>query len=951
MRKILTPFVAALLLLLTLSPQAKATDYAYIKITGTSANFARFTPSLVGSWNDAEVSALNMECSQDGSTWKKMVKVGTTNATTGKTTVKYLSKSPSTYSEYGGIFKSGYTPSAYYIRMAPTAEILAKMGPTKYVQIGINPQTYTSTITVEGNIMSMVYGSSCAGKTTIPSEYCFYRLFTIATASGTNSSGGMQHINSVDFSGLELPATTLAKACYADMFTEMNGCLKKGPTELPAPELADSCYAGMFSGCRPYTGVYQTRNDFTTAPVIKALSLQNCSGDIASACKNMFYGCTALTTVTAHFLAWGTTNSPTENWLPNNSITFNCPSSLDETKNSSHMGTNGTKNASIAPVAYAFNVAQNEGTWDGTCNGNKYYTSAAPSVPDPDEDSFLGWFDDETGGNEIDPSELAAPTSGITTYYAHFGAANPTYTLAWSSSGSTPTGGTAEGSYAAETSLTAPTTSKTGYTFSKWRDETNGVDFNGTMPGNDVTYTAQWTANTYYVSFDPDEGSGTMTNQTFTYGVAQNLKTNTFTGPAVTVTYDYNDATGGDSPASETVNASFANWMDGETPYDDGEEVSNLTTTNGATVELTAIWDFDQAVTLPSPTKTGYTFVQWEYGEAPIILIAGEAGGEFTPDEDVTLTAHWNAITYNLTYEGLNGASNSNPATYTVETATINLANPGTRDGYTFTGWTCGGNPITQITLGSTGDKTITANWEEVVTAFDLEDNHEAGDDYYDDYAALVTAGNAIDITYKRSFKAGRWATFSLPFGYSFQTHSEDNPFKDQVFELTSVDYADGRMVINCVKNSTGIVANKPYILIPTSDIDNPTFEGVTPKAIAAGSKTVNNTKDNVYTVEFISTAYKQVMPTGKRTIYISGNRLYYANVDTDIPAFRGYFNLKGGDDVLHIQPRLVIAAPDGETIEQAEEAVAETRKYMENGILVIERNGVKYDAQGHVIK
>ena len=236
------------------------------------------------------------------------------------------------------------------------------------------------------------------------------------------------------------------------------------------------------------------------------------------------------------------------------------------------------------------------------------------------------------------------------------------------------------------------------------------------------------------------------------------------------------------------------------------------------------------------------------------------------------------------------------------------------------------------------------------MTAFDLEDNHEAGDDYYDDYAALVTAGNAIDITYKRSFKAGRWATFSLPFGYSFQNQSH-NTFRDQVFELTSVDYADGRMVINCVKNSTGIVANTPYIFIPTSDIDNPTFEGVTPKAIAAGSKTVNNTKDNVYTVEFISTAYKQVMPTGKRTIYISGNRLYYANVDTDIPAFRGYFNLKGGDDVLHIQPRLVIAAPDGETIEQAEEAVAETRKYIENGILVIERNGVKYDAQGHVIK
>ncbi len=336
----------------------------------------------------------------------------------------------------------------------------------------------------------------------------------------------------------------------------------------------------------------------------------------------------------------------------------------------------------------------------------------------------------------------------------------------------------------------------------------------------------------------------------------------------------------------------------------------------------------------------------------------------YAADKAQTYTATYSSTVnqYTVTWKSENGEStletdaDQNYGTTTAFNGTTPTKAADAEYTYTFDGWATEANGDLAYANGSTptvsGDATYFAHFNatEIVTAFDLEDNHEAGDDYYDDYAALVTAGNAIDITYKRSFKAGRWATFSLPFGYSFQNQSH-NTFRDQVFELTSVDYADGRMVINCVKNSTGIVANTPYIFIPTSDIDNPTFEGVTPKAIAAGSKTVNNTKDNVYTVEFISTAYKQVMPTGKRTIYISGNRLYYANVDTDIPAFRGYFNLKGGDDVLHIQPRLVIAAPDGETIEQAEEAVAETRKYIENGILVIERNGVKYDAQGHVIK
>ena len=548
------------------------------------------------------------------------------------------------------------------------------------------------------------------------------------------------------------------------------------------------------------------------------------------------------------------------------------------------------------------------------------------------------------------------------TYTATFTSA-PTYTLAWSSNGSTPTGGTAAGSYIAGTTITAPTTSKDGYTVSKWRDETNGVDFNGTMPGNNVTYTAQWTANTYYVSFAANGGSGTMTDQTFTYGTAQNLKANTFTGPAVTVTYDYNDATGGDSPASETVNGTFYMWMDdsGENFFEDKENVTNLTTTNDATVELTAIWDYNQTVTLPSPTKTGYTLVQWEYGEAPFIVIAGEAGDEFTPDENVTLTAHWNAITYNLTYEGLNGATNSNPASYTVESE-FDFAAPGTREGWTFTGWTCGGEAITSIAPGTTGDKTITANWAKVLETFDLEDDHAEGDAYYTTFSSKVTAGERLNIRYVRNFTAGVWATFSLPFGYSFNKEG-NNTFKGQVYYLISAEYtkADGYLTLNCMPNTTGIVANKPYVLIPDNDISNPVFNNVALKSIGDGTYSVSNMAGAGEDISFINTQVRGYLPRDKRVIYFSGtsaNKLYYSNEskDTKIRAFRGYFYLDIDTDDIHYLPQRVrLVMPNGETIEQTMDEVegtaAETRKYMENGILVIERNGVKYDAQGHVIK
>jgi uncharacterized repeat protein (TIGR02543 family) len=59
-----------------------------------------------------------------------------------------------------------------------------------------------------------------------------------------------------------------------------------------------------------------------------------------------------------------------------------------------------------------------------------------------------------------------------------------------------------------------------------------------------------------------------MNNQDFTYGVAQNLTANTFT----------------------KTGHIFSGWTDGTTGYTDGQEVSNLTTTNGDTVTLTAQW-------------------------------------------------------------------------------------------------------------------------------------------------------------------------------------------------------------------------------------------------------------------------------------------------------------------------------------------------------------------------
>lgn len=135
----------------------------------------------------------------------------------------------------------------------------------------------------------------------------------------------------------------------------------------------------------------------------------------------------------------------------------------------------------------------------------------------------------------------------------------------------------------------------------------------------------------------------------------------------------------------------------------------------GSAVANQYVVDGDKATEPTDPTKNGYTFSKWLNGTE-----------EYDFDASVTshlsLDATWTANEYTITYN-LDGGNleegTTNPLTYTIETDTFTLNNP-VKEGYTFQGWT-GSNGDTaetevSIETGSYGDKTFTANWQEVVT-------------------------------------------------------------------------------------------------------------------------------------------------------------------------------------------------------------------------------------------
>ena len=144
--------------------------------------------------------------------------------------------------------------------------------------------------TVEGNVMSLLFGDDFKGQTSLENK-AFFKLFyknknitsaenlslpatTLADFCYSNMFSGCTSLTTAP----ELPATTLATYCYQMMFY---GCtsLTTAP-ELPATTLANSCYYWMFSGC----------TSLTTAPELPATTLsEQCYG-------SMFYGCISLTT-------------------------------------------------------------------------------------------------------------------------------------------------------------------------------------------------------------------------------------------------------------------------------------------------------------------------------------------------------------------------------------------------------------------------------------------------------------------------------------------------------------------------------------------------------------------------------------------------------------------------------------------------------------------------------
>ncbi|MFA7075248.1 MAG: leucine-rich repeat protein [Candidatus Izemoplasmatales bacterium] len=263
----------------------------------------------------------------------------------------------------------------------------------------------------------------------------------------------------------------------------------------------------------------------------------------------------------------------------------------------------------------------------------------------------------------------------------------------------------------------APVFSKMGYSFSNWDRTFNNVS-------DDVIVNSVWTPHTYTIVYDGNGStSGSTTISNHVYGTIQRVTANGFT----------------------KTNHAFLGWSltpEGNIAYSNLGNVINLTSDNGKTVTLYAVWDIiKESVTFdgtggslvsgeaiqsvahgsfaiePIFERTGYTFSHWDQAFDNVTF-------------SMTVHAVWTSNTYYIIYDGngaTSGSMGNSQCTYdAVEVLQINQF---VKNNYFFLGWALDSDAEVEyydgervINLSATNDANVVlyAVWAENISTSGL---------------------------------------------------------------------------------------------------------------------------------------------------------------------------------------------------------------------------------------
>ena len=251
-------------------------------------------------------------------------------------------------------------------------------------------------------------------------------------------------------------------------------------------------------------------------------------------------------------------------------------------------------------------------------------------------------------------------------------AAAVTYTITWNATTNGGTCSTGTSTVTAGNAIgTLPTATKAGHTFDGWfTASTGGTQITATtVPTGNATYYAQFTPNTYTVTYNKGTyGVGTNTSDTKTYGVALSLKGASFTRDGYTQTGWASNAAGTtyayDLGASYTANAAITLY-----PYWTALPTYTVTFKNGTATYDTKTGYEGQMISVSTPSACdGFTFVGWSTQQY-------SSTNTTTPTIDYTGTVPSSNTTYYAVFSRQGNASTSPTNNYARISSASDLTN------------------------------------------------------------------------------------------------------------------------------------------------------------------------------------------------------------------------------------------------------------------------------------
>lgn len=493
-----------------------------------------------------------------------------------------------------------------------------------------------------------------------------------------------------------------------------------------------------------------------------------------------------------------------------------------------------------------------------------------------------GWTTGSSNTNDRDydnGTSYGANTTNNLTLYPNFSTTVTNNGVTTSSNTMTRSNGTADGytltykqGTATSTTIPDPQTAKDTITYSHsgWATSQNGTQAYG-KGAKTGSLSSNLTLYPYFTQSVSTRGSVKLSSNTMIKETVVNK----------TYTITFNPDGGTVSKTTDTADNKTSYAANGWTTTSGS---TSRTYTNGASVQLTqniTVYPcFTQttttdAIDLPTPSKTNFTFNGW-------YTSTGTSVGKttYTPSgntTNITLTARWTRNAYTVSFNSQGGT--------TVDNKTVSTSSPyisplptTTRTGYTFQGWynTSASSGGTKLNTGTriSSDVTYYARW--TANTYQIRFNAEGGSGTMANQSFTYDGGN-------KTLSAN---TFTKT-GYVFQGWSTYSG-------STTVDYQDKATINNLTADNNDII-----------DFYAVWKRGVYTMTIEANGGTLlgNNTTNNIvtkfaydtrtYVGKKQSTTYSVSTGTSSRITFTKNQTLYYADSYKDPATTNGTLELQ----------------------------------------------------------